>query len=157
MKMTKAEVFGIEKVLGSLLEVKLDPEVAFKVASNTILASEFVETIKKSYQAVKGYQEVIDNRNKLLVDIGATAQEDGSFSLPTEEAAGANEKIEAFNLEHKDLIDEQNEYQAKFDKMLGKETAIDFKIINRKELTAEIEPGKLVLMIKVGMLTDGDK
>jgi hypothetical protein len=40
---------------------------------------------------------------------------------------------------------------------MDKDTDVDFKTIDRKELTAKIEPGKLVLMIKTGILIDGNK
>jgi hypothetical protein len=157
MQLTKSEVFEVENVLNSLMEVKLDPEVAFKVASNLILAMDFVAKIRKSYQAVDGYKEVEKLRNELFVELGATAKPDGSFTIPADKAKAAGERMDAFNTLNKDVIDEQNAYQVKFDEMLSKIVELDFKIINRKELTAEIEPGKLVTMIKVGMLTDGNK
>jgi len=157
MKLKKSEVFGLESVLNSLMETLLDPEVAYKVASNVILASEITEAVRKSYKAVDGYEEIEKLRIDLIEKSGGKRESSGQFTLPAEKAAEIGEKIEAFNAEHKDTIEKQKAYQTKFDAMLDKAVEIDFKIINRKELTAEIKPSQLVLMIKTGMLTDGDK
>ena len=157
MKLKKSEVFGIESVLNSLMETPLDPEVAFKVASNVILASETTEAVRKSYKPVDGYEDIEKLRNELIEKSGGERTPNGQFTLPAEKAAEIGKAVEAFNAEHKDIVEKQKAYQEKFDAMLDKNVDIDFKIINRKELTAEIKPGQLVLLIKVGMLTDGSK
>jgi hypothetical protein len=157
MKIKRSDVFGLEKVFNSLMEAPLDPEVAYKVASNGILASEFTEKIRKSYKAVEGYDEIQKLRADLIKNGGGEAQTNGSFSIPPEKAAAISAALETFGEEHKAILEAQDEYQAKFDAMLDKESDVDFKTINRKELTTAIEPGKLVLMIKVGILADGDK
>jgi single-stranded DNA-specific DHH superfamily exonuclease len=157
MKLKRLDIFGLEKVFTSLMENPLDPDVAYKVASNLILAGEFTEKIRKSYKAIEGYDKVQEARAKLLNDNGGIARADGSYEIPNELLSKMNELLEAFATEHKELLDKQAEYQAKFDELLEKESDVDFKTIDRKELTGEIEPGKLVLMIKTGILTDGDK
>ena len=66
MKIKRSEVLGLEAILNSMMEMPLDPEVAYKVASNVILASEEVEKIRKSYRVVEGYDEVEKLRTETI-------------------------------------------------------------------------------------------
>lgn len=157
MKLKRSYVFGLEAAFNSLMEVKLDPDVAYKVASNVILASELVEKIRKTFNPVDGFEDVEKLRNDLIEKSGGIRQKNGSFTIPADKAKEIGEVIEAFNEENKEILDNQADYRKKFDELLDKDTDVDFKTIDRKELTGEIEPGKLVLMIKTGILTDGNK
>jgi hypothetical protein len=156
MKLKRSEVFGLEAAFNSLMETLLDPEVAYKVASNAILASELAEKIRKTYKPVEGYKEVEEWRSDIVKEGGGKRQQNGSFTIPADKAKAIGEKIEALNEKNKGVIEGQAAYQEKFNELMDKETDVDFKTIDRKELTAKIEPGKLVLMIKTGILKDGN-
>ena len=157
MKLKRVDVFGLEQVFTALLEKPLEPDVAYKVASNSILAGEVTGKIRKTYKAVDGYTELQAARAKVLSDNGGIAKADGSFEIPDEHLEKITELLEAFTAENKELLDKQTEYQEKFDELLEKESDVDFKTIDRKELTGAIEPARLVLMIKTGILIDGNK
>jgi hypothetical protein len=157
MKLKRSDVFGLEAAFNSLMETLLDPEVAYKVASNGILANELAEMIRKTYKSVEGYEEIEKWRSEIVKEGGGKRQQNGSFTIPADKAKIIGEKIEALNEKNKGVIENQAAYQKKFDELLDKETDVDFKTIDRKELTEKIEPGKLVLMIKTGILTDGNK
>jgi predicted nuclease with TOPRIM domain len=156
MKLKRSEVFGLETVFNSLMEIKLEPEVAYKMASNAILANELAEKVRKSYQPVEGYEDIEKLRNDLIADSGGARQPNGAYTIPADKAKEIEVEVEKFNEEHKHVIDEQTAYRKKFDALMDKDTDVAFKTITRKELTGAIEPGKLVLMIKTGILTDGD-
>ena len=157
MKLKRSEAFGLENAFNSLMEMRLDPEVAYKIASNGILANEVAETIRKSYKPVDGYKEVEDLRRGILDKAGAKPAENGTYSVTPESATKVNADLKALNEEHKVVIDEQKAYQEKFDEMLKDTVEIAFETIDRKDLTVSIEPMKLVLMIKTGILTNGNK
>jgi hypothetical protein len=126
------------------------------VASNVILANELAEKIRKTYQPVLGYSEIEKWRNDIVKEGGGQQQQNGSFSIPANKAKAIGEELESLNEKNKDVIERQKDYQEKFDELLAQETDVDFKTIDRKELTAAIEPAKLVLMIKTGILKDGN-
>ena len=157
MKIKRSEVFGLDAAFGSLMKVRLDPEVAYKIASNVILSNGIVEKIRKSYKSVDGFDKAEQLRSDLIINGGGQRQADGSFSIPADRADAISKAVEAFNEEHKEVIEAQDAYKKKFDELLDKDTDVDFKTIDRKELTAAIEPEKLVLMIKTGILKDGSK
>ena len=157
MKIKRSEVLGLESVFNSMMEMPLDPEAAYKVASNLILASEETEKIRKSYKTVEGYNDVEKLREKTIVGLGGERQPNGSFTLPAENAEKIRAAIDTINEEHSAVIEKQNDYQEKFNALLDKNIDVDFEVINREELTAKIEPGKLVLMIKSGILRNGSK
>ena len=157
MKLRRSQVLGLENAFNALMEMRLDPEVAYKVASNGILANELSEKIRKSYKPVDGYNEVEDLRRDVLNKSGSKPEANGSYSVPSAVATQVGVDLEAINEKHKVVLDEQKAYQAKFDEMLGKTVEIAFETIERKELTGSIEPMKLVLMIQTGILTNGNK
>ena len=157
MRVKRSEVLGLESILNSMMEMPLDPEVAYKVASNVILASEEVEKIRKSYRTVEGYDEVEKLRTETIQKLGGERQPNGSFTLPAEKAEEIRAAIDNINEANKETIEKQNDYQEKFNVLLDETINVDFEVINREELTAKIEPGKLVLMIKTGILRNGCK
>ena len=157
MKIKRSEVLGLESVFNSMMEMPLDPEAAYKVASNVILASEETEKIRKSYKAVKGYGDVENLRAETIKKLGGERQPNGSFTLPAEKAEEIRAAIDRINEANEITIKKQNDYQEKFNALLDKTIDVDFEVINREELTAKIEPGKLVLMIKSGILRNGSK
>jgi hypothetical protein len=156
MKLKRSEVFGLEAAFNALMEIKLEPEVAYKMASNSILANELAEKVRKSYQPVEGYNDIEKLRNDLIADSGGVRQPNGTYTVPSDKAEEIEAVVEKFNKEHQAIIDAQTAYRKKFDVLMEKDTDVAFKTITRKELTGVIEPGKLVLMIRTGILTDGD-
>ena len=157
MKLKRSEVFGLENAFNQLMQARMNPNVAYNVASNGILAHEEAETIRKSYQPVDGFEEFEKLRSEIISKAGGEREANGSLTLPADKAAAISGVLEKLNEEHKDVVDAQAVYQKEFNAMMENEVDVEFKTINRKELTAEIEPGKLVLLIKTGILTDGDK
>ena len=157
MKLRRSQVLGLENAFNALMEMRLDPEVAYKIASNGILANEVAEKIRKTYKPVDGYKEVEDLRKGIFEKAGAKLGANGTYSVTHESATQLNADLEALNEERKVVIDEQKAYQAKFDEMLEEIMEIAFETIYRKDLTVSIEPMKLVLMIKTGILTNGSK
>jgi len=157
MKLKRSEAFSLENAFNSLMEMRLDPEVAYKIASNGILANEEAEKIRKSYKPVDGFNEVESLRSEIITKSGGKRQDNGSFSIPSDKADAISNEVEAFNEEHKVVIDEQRAYQEKFDEMLNEDVEIAFETIDRKDLTVSIEPKKLVLMIRTGILRNGSK
>lgn len=157
MNLKKSEIVGLETVFNGLMEIRLKPDVAYKVASNAILANEFASRLRKAYKPVEGYEEIEKLRQKIFNDAGAIPSGNGTLTISPEKAVGVREKIDAFNEEHKDLIGAQDEYQKEFNELLEAEESIAFETIDRKDLTVEIEPSKIVLMIKTGVMTSGDK
>ena len=157
MKLKRSQVLGLENAFNALMEMRLDPEVAYKIASNGILANEVAEKIRKTYKPVDGYKEVEDLRKGILEKAGAKPEANGTYSVTPESATQVNADLEALNREHKVVIDEQKAYQEKFDEMLNETVEIAFETIDRKDLTVSIEPKKLVLMIRSGILKDGSK
>jgi predicted nuclease with TOPRIM domain len=156
MKLKRSEVFGLETVFNSLMEIKLEPEVAYKMASNAILANELAEKVRKSYQPVEGYEDLEKLRNDIIKNAGGEQQQNGAYTIPAEKAKEIEVEVEKFNEENKEVLEKQTAYRKKFDELMDKDTDVAFKTITRKELTGAIEPGKLVLMIRTGILTDGD-
>ena len=77
--------------------------------------------------------------------------------MPAEKAEEIRAAIDNINEANKETIEKQNDYQEKFNVLLDETINVDFEVINREELTAKIEPGKLVLMIKTGILRNGCK
>ena len=157
MKIKRSEVFGLENAFNSLMEVRLDPEVAYKIASNGIIANELADKIRKTYTPIDGYGEIEEQRREIIIKAGGKKEPNGTFAVNPDQANRITSEVKAFEEKHKVIIDAQKRYQEKFNEFLDKKVDVDFKTIERKELTAAIEPAKLVLMIKVGILTDGDK
>jgi len=157
MEIKRSDIFGLDAAFGLLMKVKLDPEVAYKIAYNAIVSNGIVERIRKSYKSVDGFDEVEQLRSDIIINGGGQRQANGSFSIPADNADAISKAVEAFNDQHRDVIDAQDAYNKEFDELLGHCTHVAFEIIDRKELTAAIEPEKLVLMIKTGILTDGSK
>ena len=157
MKLKRSEVMELDNVFKSLMEMKLEPTTAFKIASNSILSSELADKVRKSYKPVDGHEEVEKLRSEFLKDLGATHNPAGGFTIPAELAYTVGAQIDKFNKEHADVLEAQREYDEKFKRVLDHEVEIEFEKIKLEELTVEIEPGKLVRMIKTGIITNGSK
>jgi hypothetical protein len=155
MKIKRSEVLRLEGAFSSLLEVRLEPSAAFKVASNAILANELAEKIRKTYKPVDGHEEYVKKRNEILSEFGSV---EGGVTVPAARADEITKKLKSLADEHTDVIDEQEAYTEKFNKLLDVEAEIGFEKIKLEELQVDgIEPSKLVPLIQNGIISHGDK
>jgi len=155
MKIKRSEVLRLEGAFSSLLEVKLEPSAAFKVASNVILANELAEKIRKTYKPIDGHEEYVKERAEILSEFSSV---DGGVTVPADRAAEVSSKLKALTDKHQDVIDEQEAYTEKFNKLLDVESEIGFEKIKLEELQVDgIEPLKLVPLIQNGIISHGDK
>ena len=154
MKIKRSDVLVLENVFTGMLEEKMSPDMAYTIASNIVVISEGAEKIRKSYKAVDGHDIYEKERTDLLNKIGK-ADANGRYSFSPDQAVEFNELQEVLNLKHADVIAEQNKYTESFNKMLEKDIELDLEKINLKELTVDIEPAKLVIMIKTGIIDNG--
>jgi hypothetical protein len=154
MKIKKSAVLVLEGVFTGMLEDKMDPELAYKIASNSVVLAEGADKIRKSYKPVVGFDVYEKERKKLLDEIGK-CDADGRYQFDPKQAIEFNEKQEILNKKHEAVVEEQEEYTKKFNLMLEKDIELDLDTIKLKEMTARIEPAKLVIMIKSGIIDHG--
>lgn len=156
MKIKRSVILSLEQVLTGMLETPMAPELSFKIASNVVAVSEVAEKIKKSYQPVEGFDVYESERRKLLEEI-AGASPNGQYQLTPEQAKEFNEKLLIVDEEYKDVIEKQKAYAEKFEAMLEKDHEINVEKIDIKDMKANIEPAKMVILVKSGILEHGDK
>jgi hypothetical protein len=156
MKIKRSDVLVLENVFTGMLEEKMSPDMAYTIASNIVAISECAEKVRKSYKSVKGYDVYEKERTKLLNQVGK-ADASGRYSFSPDQAVEFKKSEEGLNEKYADVIAEQKKYTEKFNEMLEKNADVDIEKINLKEMTAEIEPAKLVIMIKAGIIDNGSK
>jgi hypothetical protein len=154
MKIKRSDVLVLENVFTGMLESKMSPDMAYTIASNVVAISECAEKIRKSYKPVDGHEVYEKERTKLLNSIGK-ADAGGRYSFSPEQAVEFNKLQEGLNEDYADVIAAQAKYTEKFNDMLEKNADVDIEKINLKEMTADIEPAKLVIMIKAGIIDNG--
>ena len=151
MKIKRSDLIVLKNAFKGMLEDRMNPELAFKIASNVIVVSEGAEKIRKAYKPVDGFKAYESERNKLIVRLG-TPTGDGKHSFLPKQAAEFNKLQVDLDEKHADVLKEQAEYTDEFNKMLDKKIELNIERINLKELTADIDPAKLVIMIKSGVI-----
>jgi hypothetical protein len=154
MKIKRSYVLTLESVFTGMLQEKMNPDMAYTIASNVVVIAEGAEKIRKSYKAVTGHDEYEKERTALLNSIGK-ADPNGRYQFSPDQAVEFKKLEEALNEKNVDVISAQAEYTKKFDKMLENDIELDLDKINLKEMTVDIEPAKLVIMIKAGIIDNG--
>jgi hypothetical protein len=154
MKIKRSDVLVLENVFTGMLQEKMHPDLAYAIASNVVVISEGAEKIRKSYKPVDGHDVYEKERTKLLNKIGK-ADANGRYSFSPDQAVEFKKLEEELNKTHADVIKDQAEYTKKFNLMLEKDIKLDLEKINLKEMTVDIEPAKLVILIKAGIIDNG--
>lgn len=155
MKIKRSEVLKLEGAFSSLLEIRIEPAAAFKIASNLILANDISEKVRKSYKPVDGHEEFVKKRRDILSGFGSV---NGGVSVPAGKADAVKKKLDDLADENADMIDAQKEYDDKFNEVLEFEDDVNFEKITMDELMIDgIEPSKLVSLIQNGIISNGNK
>jgi len=156
MKIKRSDVLVLENVFTGMLESKMNPDMAYIIASNVVVIAEGAEKIRKAYKPVEGYDVYEKERMKLLNSVGK-ADTSGRYAFSPEQAVEFNKLQEKLNEKHANIVAAQAKYTETFNKMLEKNIELDLEKINLKEMTVDIEPAKLVIMIKAGIIDNGSK
>jgi hypothetical protein len=154
MKIKRSDVLVLETVFTGMLQEKMNPELAYTVASNIVSISECAEKIRKSYKPVDGFDIYEKERQELLNTIGK-ADASGRYSFSPDQAVEFKKLEEGLKEKHAGVIEDHEKYTEKFNEMLEKTADIDIEKLKLKELTNDIEPAKLVIMIKAGIIDNG--
>jgi hypothetical protein len=154
MKIKRSDVLVLENVFTGMLQEKMSPDMAYKIASNVVFVSECAEKIRKSWKPVEGHDAYEAERKELLDKIGK-ADANGRYSFSPDQAVEFNKLQEELNSNYSAILLAQKEYTESFNEMLEKNADVDIEKINLKEMTADIEPAKLVIMIKAGIIDNG--
>ena len=154
MKIKRSDVLVLENVFTGMLQEKMNPDMAFTIASNVVSISEAAEKIRKSWKPVEGHDAYEKERTKLLDSIGK-ADAAGKYSFSPDQAVEFNKLQDALNEKHAGVVKAQADYVEKFNEMLEKNIEVDLEKIKLKELGVDIEPAKLVIMIKAGIIDNG--
>lgn len=154
MKIKRSEVLRLEGAFSALLEIRLEPNAAFKIATNGILANDLAEKIRKTYKPVDGHSEYIEKRQAILAGFESNG---ASITVPADKAEGVSTDLKALENEYEYVINEQTDYDKKFNELLDVEADIDFEKITMDEIqTDSIEPAKLIPLIQNGIISNGN-
>ena len=156
MKIKRSDVLLLENVFTGMLQEKMNPDMAYKIASNVVIVAECAEKIRKSYKPVDGFSVYEAERKELLDKIGK-ADASGRYSFSPAQAVEFKKLEEDLKEKNAAVIEAHEEYTEKFNQMLEKTADVDVEKINLKEMTVDIEPAKLVIMIKAGIIDNGSE
>jgi len=156
MKIKRSDVLVLENVFTGMLQEKMNPELAFTIASNVVVIADHAEKIRKSWKPVDGFEAYETERKELLDKIGKS-DDSGRYSFSPDQAVEFKKLEDELNETHADVVKDQAGYAKKFNLMLEKDIEIDLEKINLKEMTVNIEPAKLVIMIKAGIIDNGSE
>ena len=154
MKIKRSDVLVLENVFTGMLQEKMNPDMAYVVASNVVVISESAEKIRKSWKPVDGF-EAYEIERKALLDTIGRSDAGGRYSFSPDQAVAFKKLEEDLKEKYADIVEAQEKYSEKFNEMLEKTADVDIEKIKLKELTVNIEPAKLVIMIKAGIIDDG--
>jgi len=152
MKIKREKVALLEVAFRGLIEEHFDPETAFKIAQNLIVASDTLEAIKKTYSVHPDYTAYVDAMQSVIKGAGGIQKDDGSFELNAEQAMSIKDELDKLSEEHKDAIEANNKYSEQFREFLDREIELEFTKIELKELTGKIKPKQILELIRAGIL-----
>ena len=152
MKLRMNRIGVLNQVVGTLLDSVLEPETAFKVATNHLALNTAAEKLQKAYKPVDGHDKVRGQYQEAAKQFGGVQNPDGTTTIDSKSATKLQAEINRINVKYSDIVEAQKAYDEKFNLMLEKEIEVELEVLNKEELTAAIKPRDIVILMDAGIL-----
>lgn len=152
MKISKRDLLSCSSALNEMANMKMGPALAFTVAKNLVRIAEIVEAIQKSYRPVEGWNELLEERRELIKEYNGSMQPNGGFVVPPDLRPEFEKAFNSLNSKHQDVVDSQAAYDKDFEEDLDTKTEVDLEKIDIDKMGVDIEPSKLVVLLKAGLI-----